>query len=310
MRQAFEVLALTLALAGISTAAEPEPEPAGEIEVREIEAIWWGSSSTGMTKRALERATSDRLKMKYGKGGAWFRADWLSKSIGAGEEEKYKATMARIKDYAHRKKYELALFQMSGGILWSPESEANIEQVLDDMFEAIKAEGRTIIIFEHWTSRSPEKMRRYAIGAARKHGGKVAFCGSALAEVAEEKGGGKQGARYVGGLEGHTGPKGLYIASCVLYAAITGKSPVGLPPPKPKVGKKPKLPKDESAAVPGNPQKPKPGKHDDTFTAEELLYLQTKAWEVQQRYSKLLEEEAEAAGPPAGSALAPEARLR
>ncbi len=290
MNRTLAILAAALCLAPTVVAMAAE-KPIARQELQKFNAIWFGSSSTGMTKRALERATGDRLAMAYGKTGVWFRADWLSKSIEAGEEDKYKQTMAEIKDYAHRKKYDVAIFQMSGGILWSPSSEKHIVRVLDDMCEAVKAKDRTIIVFEHWTSRSPGKMRKYAAGAARKLGGKVAFCGSALAEVAAEKGGGKKGARYVGGLEGHTGPRGLYIASCVLYAAITGKSPVGLPHPKPKVGKKPKLPKDESTAVPGNPKsKPVISKHDHEFTKEELLYLQTKAWEVQQKYSKLLEE--------------------
>ena len=55
MKRTNVVLALSLALGTLATAGEIEPEPAGEIEVQEINAIWWGSSSTGMAKRALDK---------------------------------------------------------------------------------------------------------------------------------------------------------------------------------------------------------------------------------------------------------------
>jgi hypothetical protein len=61
-----------------------------------------------------------------------------------------------------------------------------------------------------------------------------------------------------------------YIHGLTLYAALTGKSPVGLPAPEPRLG-------DD-----GKPMDP-------TFTKEDVLYMQTMTWKSQQKYSKMLE---------------------
>jgi lysophospholipase L1-like esterase len=114
-------------------------------------------------------------------------------------------------------------------------------------------------------------LRGWVVEAAKRNGVRVAFCGSALNAVFDDKGGDEAANKYVGSRNIHAHPRGLYIATCAMYAALTGRSPVGLPAPTPK--KKPDT---------------RPGKQDPNYTEEELRYLQTIAWETQKKYAKTL----------------------
>jgi len=281
-RIAIEVLAGAFALAGSATAGEAPPEEAPP----EIDVIWWGSSSTGMLKRGITRVLDANgiLKVNYGKHGTRLRVDHVSQALEKGDKKLYENTLSRMRMYAKKKKYDFGIFQLSGGIFWHPESGTHAEKIVDEICVAIKESGTTPVIFTHWSRREPDRMREIAIAAARKHGGRVAFTNSAAAEVMAEK-----GDDYIGKGEGHAWPKGIYLWTCCMYASLTGKSPVGLPAPKGALVDESGLPVDESSQVKGNPKEAKATSAKDKFTRADLLYLQTKAWEIYQKYNPLIE---------------------
>ena len=305
LREKRRVLACTTILAAWFTTLSLSPTVAPAADKRSPAAdkpetpviIWMGSSSSGMVKNYMPRVLADRLQPVYKPSNVWFRADWISKDIEAGNQDKLAAIATKTQE-AFRKagKVDFGILQLSGGIISrAPDTDKHVPQILDVMCQAIRDSGAQPVIFEHWTSRDQPKLREYAIEAARRNGARVAFCGSALHAVAADKGGGKEGARYVGGLDEHTGPRGLYIATCCMYATLTGRSPVGLPAPAPNA-KKVEIPKpqpgqlggdgpatpepDEPAAAPGKPRPP-----EEEITPEEAIYLQEHAWKVQREYA-------------------------
>lgn len=258
--------------------------------------IWLGSSSSGMLKAYMGRITGERLKPVYKKVNLWFRADWISNDIESGQKDKFEAMMATAREaFTKAGKVDFGILQLSGGIISrSPATEKNVPQVLDAMCELIREAGAQPVIFEHWTARDQPKVRAYAIEAARRNGARVAFCGSAFHEVAADKGGVKEGSKYLGSLSMHTGPRGLYLATCCMYATLTGLSPVGLPLPDPKAGAV-EIPKPGAGQLGGDgPATPEAepaassGAQDTVITAQDAEYLQKKAWEVQQKYSAWL----------------------
>ncbi len=290
--------ALCLALATIVVAGEPKKDQ-GPKAPPKFRITWWGSSSTGMLKRGIQNVLLDNdiIKIDYGKGGTGLRVDYLSKAIEAGDEKGLESFLGFVRRRAKHKD-DFVIFQLSGGIFWTPESEKHVPRILDEICTAITKGGAKPLIFAHWTSRKPGKMREYAITAARKHKGRVAFCSSAAAEVIAEK-----GKNYIGKGEGHAWPKGIYLWTCCMYATLTGKSPIGLPAPKGALVDEAALPEDESSKVKGNPKETKASSAKDKFTKADLLYLQTKAWDVYQKYNQLLEAPAKKAsgilpGPP------------
>ncbi len=266
------------------TPVEPPSETA-KVSPLELKMVRWGSSSSGMLQSSMEKLLGDQLKITYKPSGVWFRADWMSKDIEAGETEKYEKIIEKARTFSKKAgTYDYGMIQINGAILSSADSEKHVIRILDDMCEMIKSSGATPLIFEHWTSRSSEKMRHYCFHAARKHGAKVAFCGSASAEVIAEK-----GKKYIGAGDGHTNSRGLYLWSCCMYATLTGKSPIGLPVP---VGKAPvaiPVPTDDDAKKRNAEEKNNPVGV-VVVTKEDAEYLQRKAWEAHQKYTKLLED--------------------
>lgn len=265
----------------------PAEQPAEKAKAPPLELtmVRWGSSSSGMLQSSLDKLLGDQIKITYKQSGVWFRADWLSKDIEAGETEKYKKTIEKAERFSKLAgKYDYGLVQINGQILTNPETEKHVSRILDDMCGIIKRSGAQPLIFEHWTKGDAAKVRRYCDDAARRHGGKVAYCGSAAAEVLAEKGKG-----YLGDPGGHANPRGLYLWTCCMYATLTGKSPIGLPAPDGKAPVAIPVPSDPEAKQRNAKENNGPWKN-IVVTKEEVEYFQRKAWEVHQKYAKHLEE--------------------
>jgi hypothetical protein len=250
----------------------------------EVRLVWWGSSSTGKLFAYMQRTLPDQLRMHRAPSSVWVRIDHISKDIEAGETAKYEGVLRAIEKDINRSRYDFGVLQVSGGVLWSERSTKHAARIVDDILALIESSGAQPVIFEHWTSRDPNRMRQVYLEAARKHRARVGFCGSASAEVI-----GERGKRYIGAGEGHTNARGLYLWSCCMYAALTGKSPVGLPLPPARIemesspqGPADEEPQEKPAKRRGKSTKP------IVLTEEDAVYLQNKAWAVQQRYEKLL----------------------
>ena len=81
---------------------------------------------------------------------------------------------------------------------------------------------------------------------------------------------------------GHANHLGNYLQSCSVYAALTGKSPVGLP-----ADLAPKKGLLEECGCDGSEYK-KNNAHMHKLSKEEIDFLQKKAWEAHQAGSNLL----------------------
>lgn len=287
-RKLHQVALIGVALiVGVQPGRTAEPSAKSKEPPKSLTMVRWGSSSSGMLEKSMDRLLGDRLKITYKPSGVWFRADWLSKDIESGKTDEYEKFLERTGGFSQKAgKYDYGLVQINGYILSSPATEKHVDRILDDMCNIIKKAGATPLIFEHWTNGDQAKVRLHALYAAQTHGAKVAFCGSASAEVIAEK-----GKKYIGGGGGHTNSRGLYLWTCCMYATLTGNSPIGLPVPLGKAAVGIPAPKPQEAKGRDPDQGGGPEEVVEV-TKDDAAYLQRKAWEAHQKYSKLLEKQA------------------
>jgi len=274
---------LVLIVGAAVQAADPAPEAEAESARKQdkpLRILCLGSSSTGKLRGMLTRDWKlfgeDGLHWKG--GDFYFCIPHMCKWLEAGDEKRYQEDIAKCKANAHREgeEYDVVFFQILGSVAARKGADKHVPRILDDVCETLKKEGRRIVIWHQgWSPRLEKPLLKWTLEAARRNGVEVAFGGAATQAVYEDKGANKAAHDYLNArtLEGRGKigwRRGDYVTSCAVYAALTGKSCVGLPHPKPKLG-------DDGKPL------------DPTVTEEDILYMQKMAWESQQKYSKLLE---------------------
>ncbi len=153
--------------------------------------------------------------------------------------------------------YNTIIHQITYWTLETTNRIADARVAMQNFAAVVNLQAAAPVFMEHYAIKDmlgrQAELRALCEEEAELCGAKVAFCGSAFTEAAEEK-----GYDFVLSEDGsHANSKGNYLLAACMMATLTGESPVGNYPPS-------------VAAV---------------VSSNDAVYLQAKAWEVFQRYA-------------------------
>lgn len=209
-------------------------------ESRPMNLLWFGSSSTPpqlihFFNQMLD-ATGEYKVVWSDKANGYFNTAYfvkhgekLERNVGNGKS--MEEFIGELNRQAAQRKFDYVIVQVRHHTAMYPEIAEKAPQYIKTFCDAIRATGAEPVFyiapgFKNKTQQ--KKLTDLVTLLAKENNARVAWGTETLLDVMELK-----GAEYVQNKKaddaGHVGPFGNYTYACALYAAVTGKSPVGHP---------------------------------------------------------------------------------